>query len=112
MINELATENAWLKSGSSPPLSFETFDEVSVTKAPSLEPFVSAEVVADFLNVTRRQVLDWARGAVIPAHPLGCGKRRIWRFRLSEITTDVLSRKKAEAVTIPCGSPRSQRRKL
>jgi len=107
-----ATEIAWVQSGSSPPLSFEAFDKVAGTKAPGFEPFVSAEIVADFLDVTRRQVLEWARANLIPAHPLGSGKRRIWRFRLSEIAADVLSRHQPQAITMPAGSPRSQRRKI
>ena len=107
-----ATEIAWLQSGSSPLLSFETFDSALGTTARGIEPFVSAEIVADFLAVTRRQVLDWARANLIPAHPLGCGRRRIWRFRLSEITADVLSRHQPGANTMPTGSPRSQRRKV
>jgi Helix-turn-helix domain len=49
------------------------------------EPFVDADVVADFLSVKRRRALEWARSGEIPAHPLGSGQRRIWRFRLSEI---------------------------
>jgi hypothetical protein len=57
------------------------------------EPFVDADVVANFLSLARRQVLEWARTGEIPAHPLGRGKRRTWRFRLSEVAGAVLSHK-------------------
>jgi hypothetical protein len=111
MTNENTSKNPSCESRLNPSSSFEAFDKVSGTKAP-LEPFVAADVVAEFLGITRRQVLDWARANVIPAHPLGCCKKRIWRFRLSEITADVLSRHPPRATTMPSGSPRSQRRKI
>ena len=75
------------------------------------EPFVDADAVATFLSLDRRQVLDWARSGDIPAHPLGRGKRRTWRFRLSEITEAVLSRKKPNQSTIRSGSPQVARKR-
>jgi len=91
------------------------------------EPFVSAEVVAEFLSITRRQVLELARKGELPAHPLCSGRRRTWRFRLSEVSEDLASgvwnpmsvslSKNAQdqnssfATTIAAGSPRSRRRK-
>ena len=50
-----------------------------------IEPFVDAETAAEFLCVTRRRVLEMARAGEIPAHPMGRGKRKTWRFRLSEL---------------------------
>lgn len=50
-----------------------------------VEPFVDAEVVAVFLSVKRKTVLDWARAGDIPTHPYGRGKRTVWRFRISEV---------------------------
>ena len=75
------------------------------------EPFVDADAVATFLSLDRRQVLDWARSGEIPAHPLGRGKRRSWRFRLSEITETVLSHKKPNQSTILSGSPQTARKR-
>ena len=49
------------------------------------EPFVAADVAAEFLSSKRKTILDWARAGIIPAHPFGRGKRTEWRFRLSEI---------------------------
>ncbi len=51
-----------------------------------LESFVDAIRAAEFLSVTPRYILGLARKGHIPAHPLGSGQRRIWRFRLSELS--------------------------
>jgi hypothetical protein len=50
----------------------------------SFEPFVDEQVVARFLQITPRRVLDMARKKQIPAHPIG-DTRKTWRFRMSEI---------------------------
>jgi hypothetical protein len=49
------------------------------------EPFVDAARAAEFLSVKPRWLLELARAGGVPAHPLGDGKRRVWRFRLSEL---------------------------
>jgi hypothetical protein len=66
-----------------------------------LEPFVDADVAAEFLSSKRKTVLDWARAGSIPAHPFGRGKRTEWRFRLSEIAGHT----KPIQGTISTGSP-------
>jgi hypothetical protein len=58
---------------------------VSTTFPPEVEPFVSAEKAAAFLDVAPRFLLNLARKGHIPAYPLGSGPRKVWRFRLSEI---------------------------
>lgn len=50
------------------------------------EPFVDADVAAAFLSITPRRLKILARAGKLPAHPLGDGQRRIWRFKLSEIS--------------------------
>jgi Helix-turn-helix domain len=77
----------------------------AVSSTPAFEPYVPPEVVADFLAVERRQVLEWARADRIPAHPLGHGKRRTWRFRLSEVDAAVASWNRPVRPIIPSGSP-------
>jgi excisionase family DNA binding protein len=57
----------------------------------ALESFVDADEAAKFLSLTRRRVLDLARAGQLPAHPIGDGARRVWRFRLSEIASAVAS---------------------
>ena len=90
------------------------------------EPFVSAEVVAEFLSITRRQVLEMARKGELPARPLRTGHRKTWRFRLSEVSEvigcgtwkpmsvsllkNVQEQNSSFATTITAGSPRSRRR--
>jgi hypothetical protein len=52
-----------------------------------MEPFVDAARAAEFLSLRPRRVLELARLGAIPAYPLGNGKRRVWRFRLSELAS-------------------------
>jgi hypothetical protein len=88
-----------------------------------MEPFVDATAVADYLKITRRQVLEMTRRGAFPGYPLGMGSsRRVWRYRLSEIDAAIAScastspksalSESSIASTIAAGSPRSQRRKL
>jgi len=51
----------------------------------SLEPYVSPEEAAQFLKTNRLKIMRLARSGSLPAHPLGSGKRRQWRFKLSEL---------------------------
>jgi excisionase family DNA binding protein len=86
-----------------------------------IEPFVDASTVAQFLAITRRQVLELARAGKIPAHPLLGSRRKVWRFKLSEVDAAVVSAaiphddgalaEKFSQRKIHSGSPRSQRRK-
>jgi excisionase family DNA binding protein len=61
----------------------------AVTAAPATprtpEYYVDAGEAAKFLRLHRRTVLQMARTGVLPAHPLGEGTRKLWRFRLSEL---------------------------
>jgi hypothetical protein len=52
----------------------------------TLDSFVDADEAAKFLSLTRRRVLDLARARKLPGHPIGDGARRVWRFRLSELS--------------------------
>jgi predicted DNA-binding transcriptional regulator AlpA len=55
------------------------------------ESFVDANTVAQFLAITRRQVLELARAKKIPAHPLLGGRRKVWRSKLSEVDATLCS---------------------
>ena len=55
------------------------------------EPFVNAVEAGKFLGLRPRRVLELARHAVLPAYPLGDGRRRVWRFRLSELASALRS---------------------
>jgi hypothetical protein len=91
------------------------------------EPFVTADDVAAYLSVKRRQVLEMRKKGIIPAHPLGTGKRRkVWRYRISEVDAAVSSGARKPSAsneegdlaenptrrTMPVGSPRSRKGKL
>ena len=90
------------------------------------EHFVDAYAVSEHLSLTRRQVLEMPRRQIIPAYPLGTGQRRkIWRFKISEVETAIASEigksklpndsglaKKPVQRTIPVGSPQGQKGKL
>jgi excisionase family DNA binding protein len=50
------------------------------------EPFVDAKRAANFLAISRKTLLAKSRRGHLPGHPIGQGSRRIWRFRLSELS--------------------------
>ncbi|HWR13530.1 MAG TPA: helix-turn-helix domain-containing protein [Terriglobales bacterium] len=52
---------------------------------PVSECFVDATEAAKFLKINRRTLLHWARQGALPAHPLGHGSRKTWRFLVSEL---------------------------
>lgn len=51
----------------------------------SPEPYVGPEEAAEFLKTSRLKIIRMARSGSLPAHPLLTGKRRQWRFKLSEL---------------------------
>lgn len=60
------------------------------TERTTLEPFVDAERAGEFLQLQPRRVLQLARQDKLPAYPIGDGKRKVWRFRLSELAATML----------------------
>ena len=46
---------------------------------------LDAKEAASFLKINSRTLVRWARCGYLPAHPLGEGKRRIWRFFEKEL---------------------------
>ena len=77
----------------------------SQRRQPLREYFVDATEAATFLRLNRRTVLKMARDGVIPAHPLGEGARKQWRFLLSEL--DEWLRKRVNSEARPCSRERS-----
>jgi hypothetical protein len=65
------------------------------------EYFVDATEGALFLKMDRRTLLQKARQGRIPAHPMGDGPRKTWRFLLSEL--DAWLRRR---VNSDCGAAR------
>jgi excisionase family DNA binding protein len=43
------------------------------------------KAAADYLKLDPKTVTRWARQGYLPAHPLGEGKRRFWRFLEHEL---------------------------
>ena len=68
------------------------------------EPFVDSQTAAEFLSLRPRRLLELARAHILPGHPLGIGKRKVWRFRLSELAAALTSR-----VDCPTAVPGSQK---
>jgi hypothetical protein len=57
------------------------------------EKFVDSVTAAAFLGVTPRFLLDLTRAGRVPGHPLGLGsKRRVWRYRLTELEASLVQR--------------------
>jgi hypothetical protein len=82
------------------------------------EYFVDAEVAAKFLSIKRKYLLKLSRLSLVPAHPLGIGSRRQWRYRVSELRDWMLSTrahsslgKTPDRPDNPIGSPRVRKRK-
>ena len=58
------------------------------------EPFVPADVAAEFLGVKRRFLLSMARRGIAGAYALGTGDlSKTWVFRLSELAAAIAGRK-------------------
>ena len=75
------------------------------------EPFVDEEVIALFLNVKPRRVVEMAREGEIPAHPVGRRSRNTWRFRISEIDAHFSAKENTTGGTLKVAVPGATRRK-
>jgi hypothetical protein len=63
------------------------------------EHFVDNIKAGAFLSVTPRRALELARSGQIPAHPMGEGKRKQWRFKLSELDSAITKKKPGSELT-------------
>jgi hypothetical protein len=88
---------------------------MTATLDTTIEPFVAADVAAKVLCISRRRLLEMARAKDIPAHPIGHGRRKTWRFRLSELAEVMVDEKQSSEVPrrgiIDVGSPRQPNRR-
>jgi hypothetical protein len=48
-------------------------------------PLLNPEQAAKVLQMDSRTLIYWARRGYVPAHPMGEGKRKMWRFVESEL---------------------------
>jgi hypothetical protein len=70
------------------------------------EYFVDATCAAEFLSITRKHLLKLSRLHIVPAHPIGMGFRRQWRYRMSELSAWALAQN-APRTDNKDGSPRA-----
>ncbi len=68
------------------------FKEVTKQMKEQEEQFVDADTLAHFLGETRRYVLYLARTGAIRSYPLAGRIRIIRKFRISEVTSDLVGR--------------------
>lgn len=52
---------------------------------PRRSRILTPEGAADLLQIDPRTATRWAREGYLPAHPLGEGKRKFWRFYEHEL---------------------------
>jgi hypothetical protein len=69
---------------------FNVQNPISISSSPP-EPFVSAFEAGGFVKLHPSTVLRLAREGVLPAHPIGNGTRKRWRFLLSELQAWLVS---------------------
>ena len=55
---------------------------LSIASTKPMDPNAAAE----FLGLDVKTITRWARQGYLPAHPLGEGKRKFWRFLESELS--------------------------
>lgn len=72
------------------------------------EPFVDPQTAAEFLSIRPRRLLELARAHTLPGHALGVGKRKVWRFRLSELAAALVN--DVDSPTAVPGSRKAQKR--
>jgi excisionase family DNA binding protein len=53
--------------------------------------FLNPHQAAEFLSLSEKTITRWARQGYLPAHPMGKGKRRSWRFLPQELTDWLLN---------------------
>lgn len=64
------------------------------------EPFVTPEEAARFLRISPVTIKKMAREGQIPAHPIGNGLRKRWRFLISELASHMSSRVNSETSSV------------
>ena len=58
------------------------------------EPWVSADVIAEHLGVTKDSIYSWIANKSMPAHRVG----RLWKFKVTEVDAWVRGDGAADAV--------------
>lgn len=70
---------------------------ISISRGPSSEPHrpttsrpMTPKEAAAFLGLDVKTITRWARQGYLPAHPMGQGKKKYWRFFEHELITWLL----------------------
>jgi excisionase family DNA binding protein len=71
-----------------------------VNAAEDREPFVTPEEAARFLRISPVTVKKMAREGYLPAHPIGNGLRKRWRFLISELASHMTCRVHSESSSV------------
>ena len=61
----------------------------NVWNSTEFEPFVDADTAAEFLSITRREVLKLTRQGVITGYPISGRLRKTYKYRLSVIAEEM-----------------------
>jgi hypothetical protein len=64
-------------------------------RGPASHKMMTAVDAAILLGMDHRTLIRWARSGYVPAHPLGQGRRRMWRFFEDELVAWVESQSNA-----------------
>ena len=84
--------------------SLETWSEFG-----GFEPFVDEVVVARFLQLEPRRVIEMARNNELPAHPIG-NLRKTWRFLISEVASHFGPWNRKTGAKMPAAVPGTKER--
>lgn len=79
----------------------------STVTVPALEPYVSVDKAAEYLDMKPKTLLEKARKGMVPAYPWGDGSRKTWRFKLSQLDEWMKAK-----INSPRRPPFSERRDL
>jgi predicted DNA-binding transcriptional regulator AlpA len=75
-------------------LDFSSIGTQTAGKEGAMEHhLLNAHEAAEVLKMDRRTLIRWARLGQVPAHPMGEGKRKLWRFLEHELLDWVEARK-------------------
>ena len=64
-------------------------------------PLLNPAQAAKILQMDRRTLVYWARRGYVPAHPMGEGKRKMWRFVESELVEWVKEQRNGSPIRPP-----------
>lgn len=58
---------------------------LTTPQQPSFEPYLDAKRASEYLGISAKKLLQLARKQKVPAYGIGEGRKKMWRFRRSEL---------------------------